>query len=294
MHLNAALSIFQKGHEKDLAPFGLVELSRMIVCENRPLLEHENLVVEQVASFRFLSGTIVWLDVTSSITAGRAPLLLPYHTRIIACDSQIRLQGIMGCQNWVMLQIGRIAALHEQKITALRQQQQHFDCTGFKHTVGDLSRQIQCGLAQLALEAFKIYERDSNVRFEPVSDPPTLVTHVHAYMASVYLHLVTKGFQELDVLDTAMSEVMEMLRTAIPTEILPALVLPLYVIGSVARQEDKEFFRDVFSSPPLLDPSLKHRGRILPIIEEIWNKRQTAPLLAWEDSVELTQDILLV
>ena len=160
--------------------------------------------------------------------------------------------------------------------------------------MADISRQIQCGLAQLALEAFNISDSDSAANSEPISDPPTLVTHIFAYMASLYLHLVIEGFQRLEVLDTTVSEAMTMLRTQIPTQILPALVSPLYIIGSVARKEDEQYFRDIFSSPPLLDPSLKHRKRILPMLEEIWSKLRTAPLFAWEDSVELTDDILLL
>ena len=263
-----------------------------MLCEDRPLLDHDNVAAEEVASFRFWTGTIIWLDITSSITAGRAPLLLPYHTSIIASHSQTKLDGVMGCRNLTMLQIGRIAALQEIKIQGLRQQ--HFDCTELKQSVADLKGQIQCSLAQLALEAVNISERYSTAMSEPISDPSILVTHMFAYMASLYLHLVVEGFQNLEILETTISEAMRMLRTQIPTQILPALVSPLYVIGSVARQEDKQFFRDIFSSPPLLDPSLRHRGRILPMLEEIWSKRQTEPLFVWEDSLESAHDILLI
>lgn len=283
--------MYQNGREKNLAPLSLAENSRTTSCEDRPLLEYEH-AVEEVVHFQFLSGTVVWLDITSSITAGRAPHLLPYHTCIIAPDSQTRLEGIMGCRNWVMLQIGRISALHEHKIQGMRQQ--YFDCAELKHTMADISRHIQCGLAQLALEAFNISERGSAAMFEPIIDPPRLVTYMFAYMASIYLHLVIEGFHELEVLDTAISEAMRMLRTRISTGLLPALVCPLYVIGSVAREGDKQFFRDMFSSPPLLDPLLKHRGRILPMLEKIWSKRQTGHLFAWEDSLEFAYDILLV
>lgn len=263
-----------------------------MLCEDRPCQAYEHVAVEEVVNFRFSSGTIIWLDITSSITAGRAPHLLPYHTCVIGPNSQTKLEGIMGCRNWAMLQIGRIAALHEQKVQTMRQQ--HFDCEELKHTAADVRRQIECGLAQLALEVFNISERDSAAMFEPTSDPPTLVTHIFAYMASVYLHLVIEGYHQLEVLDTTISEAMSMLRTQISTQILPALVLPLYIIGSVARQGDQQYFRDILVSPPLLHPLLEHRGRILPMLEEIWRKRQTGRLFAWEDSLEPAHDILLL
>ena len=255
IHLRAAVDMYRNGHEKNLAPLGLAEKSRAILCEDLPLLESEQVAVEEVVSFRFLSGTLIWLDIISSITAGRTPRLLPHHACVLASKSQTKLEGIMGCRNWVMLQVARIAALHEQKIQAMRQP--HFDCTELKQSVVDIGRQIQCGLAQLALEAFNISDRDSTVVFEPRIDPPTLVTQIYAYMASLYLHLVIEGFENLEVVSTTIAEAMRMLRTQIPTKILPALVCPLYVIGCAAGQEDKQFFRDIFSSPPLLDPSLE-------------------------------------
>ena len=291
-HLRAAVNMYQNGVNENLAPYGLTEDSRTILRENLPVLGHENMALGEVVNYRFLSGTIVWLDIISSITAGRAPCLMSSHALVISHNSQIKLEGVMGCRNWVMLQIGRIAALHEQKTQAMRQE--HFDCTKLKQTVIDINRQVQYGLGQLALESMNVSERGSAAMKEPILDSPTLVTHVFAYMASLYLHLVINGYQRLEALEPTISEAMEMLRTQTPKKILPALVFPLFIIGSVARRGDQQFFRDIFSSPPLLDPLLKHRGRILPLLEEIWNKRQTMTILAWEDCLESTHDILLL
>jgi hypothetical protein len=106
--------------------------------------------------------------------------------------------------------------------------------------------------------------------------------------------MLVQGFQHLILLDKTTSEAMTMLRTQTSTNLLPSLVCPLFFIGCVARQEDKQFFRSVFSSPPLLDPLLKHRGRILPILEDIWSKRATILGFGWEGCVELTKNLLLI
>ncbi len=286
------MNLYQQGWEKNLASFGLAEESRTILIDGLPLSENEAVVADEVVTFRFLGGTVIWLDITSSITAGTAPYLLAHHFRVMPSDSQTRLEDIMGCKNWVMLQIGRIAALYEHKNQAL--QQGRFDCTRFEQAVGDISREIHCGLTQGALEDFNISEHDSATAFNTMSDPATLVTRIFVYMASLYLHLVTHGFEKLEVLDTTISGAMTMLQTRTPIHLLPALVSPLFVVGSVARQGDERFFRNIFSSPPLLDPSLKHRGRILPILEEIWRRRRTTSGLAWKDSLDLTRDILLL
>ena len=284
--------MYQRGYKENLKVFGLAEKARTILCGDLPLSEYEPEVAEEVVSFRFLSGTLIWLDITSSITAGTAPRLLPYHSKVIASNSQTRLEDIMACKNWVMLQIGSIAALHAHKTQALYQG--NFDCTEFEQAAGDISREIQCGLTQETLEDFNISESDSATMFNAVADSATFITHIFAYMASIYLHLVTYDFQKLELLDTTISGAMRVLQTQIPTHLLAALVCPLYFIGCVARQEDEQFFRDTFSSPPLLDPSLKHRGRILPILGRIWSERQTIPSFAWKDSLEFSHDILLL
>lgn len=274
------MNMYQRSIKYDLAPVNLTSKSRAVLNENLPLLEYEALVSNETAQFRFISGTLIWLDIIACITAATTPHLLLCHSTVMAPDSQTRLEDIMGCKNWVMLQIGRIAALHANKLEALRQG--HFNCEEFKGTIIDINIEIQSGLDASGPDSFAL------------CNPPTLITPVFASMASVYLHLITHGFQQLGVLDAVISRVMIILHTEIPTHLLPALVAPLYVIGSVARQGDEQFFRDIFSSPPLLDASLKQRTKILPILEEIWNKRRTEYGFLWEDSLELIHDILLV
>ncbi len=89
-------------------------------------------------------------------------------------------------------------------------------------------------------------------------------------------------------------EAIELLQIRIPPSLLSALVLPLFIIGAAASDEDQPFFRDVFSRPPLLDPMLKHRVRIMPILEEVWRRRRTSLWFGWSDCLELTADILLL
>ena len=160
--------MYQQGYTENLVRVGLAEKSRTILFEDLSLSEYEPVVAEEAVNFRFLAGTMVWLDIISSITAGTAPHLLPHQFSVFASNSQTKLEDIMGCKNWVMLQIGRIAALHEYKTQAL--QQGRFDCTEFEQTVGDITREIQCDLTQGVLEG---------------SDPSTLVTHFCLYGISM-------------------------------------------------------------------------------------------------------------
>ncbi|KAK1141322.1 hypothetical protein N8T08_009229 [Aspergillus melleus] len=290
VHLRAATNMVSAAHDHHFSCFEMEGKSRHILVDDLPLPEGEPVVTEQVASFRFLMGTILWLDIIASITAGTAPELLSCHATVIGPDAQIQLEGIMGCKNWAMLQIGRISALHAHKVQAL--QHGNAMCSEFEQMIDDIQREIQCSLAQGGLEGFSLSEGNSKM-FNAILDPCTLVTHVFACMASIYLHLVTRDFQALDLLGPTISEAMRILQTQIPPNVLPSLVAPLYVIGSVARPEDEQFFRSVFSSPILLDPLLEHRGKVLPVLEEIWRRRKDPLGLTWASTLDLTNNLLL-
>jgi C6 transcription factor Pro1 len=284
--------MYKRSNEGSLENTGLVEKSRTILSEDHPITEYEAQITEEIATFRFVSGAIIWLDTLSSITAGTTPHLLPYYSHIIVPNSQAKLQTIMGCKDSVILLLGRIAAIYEQKVQASKNAA--FDCSHLEQRVDEISGEIQCSLTQVALEGFNIYGSTSPTMFNIVLDPKRFITQLYLHMASIYFHLLSQGFQNLVLLDTTISGAMNMLRVETSRNLLPSLVCPLFFIGCVAREEEKQFFRDVFSMLPLLDPLLKHRGRVLPFLEEIWSKRTTVLGFGWEDCVELTKNILLI
>jgi C6 transcription factor Pro1 len=277
VHLRAAVNIFHRGFGLNLANFELAEKANMILTEERPPLEIQADIKSQIVSFRFLSAVTIWLDIISCVTAGTAPHLSDHNLRIMAVDSQTKLEDIMGCENEVLLQIGRIAALQGGRTRTL--QEGNFDRTAFDLAANAIRDEMQ---------------RDPASKLSTTANSVTLITCVFAYMASIYLHIIKHGYQELRLIDTTISRATALLRTQIPTHLTPALVAPLFILGSAAEQEDEAFFRDIFSSPPLLDPSLQHRARILPILEEIWKERKAGSGFSWENCLDLTRDVLLI
>ena len=284
--------MYQTKCVKNLPPFDMAQDSTTDLSEDHTFLEHGHGTMEALASLKFISGTIIWLDIISCVTSGHTPQLMPFHTALLAPQPQISLEAIMGCRNWVMLQMSRISALHELKTKAM--QQQHSGCTEIERIHTDISQDIHCGLARLALEGFNLSEHTAAATSDSTSDSATTVTHIFAFMATIYLHLVMEGFHNLQVLETNMAEAIELIRSRLPPQLLPALVLPLFVIGSVAGPGDEQFFQDVFSSPMLLNPVLKSRATILPVLEDIWSKRRTTLVMTWGHCLELTNGMLLI
>lgn len=291
-HLNATTQIFELGFQKGFAPFNLTEKSLQLIFESRPFDKHEPNVIEEVMIVRFEFSTIFWFDILDSITAGTAPRLLAHHVSFIGVNSLNKMEDYMGCKNWVMLQIGRIAALHEQE-TEAQVQQRHFDCGGIMEMVVDIGNEIETGLAQAAFAQFNTSGRGASLP-SLLSEPIVFVTRMFAYMATIYLHMVIHGFEKLHLLSSTISEAMKMLHTHVAGHLLPAVVAPLYFIACVASREDEPYFRIIFETPPLRDPLLSHRRRVVPILEEIWKGRQTNPSLSWRDCLRLADNILLL
>ena len=286
------MNMYNRASEGDLSRFGLAEKSRAILFENLSLTEYEAEITEEVTNLRFMFGTLMWLDILSSVTSGTAPNFQHEQSSVMAAKSRTRLEDIMGCKHNVMLQIGRLAGMYAQKTIAL--QQGPFDCSSLEDIVEDISRQIESGFAEEALEELNNSESCSATTHNAALDSRQLVTRMFLYTASIYLRLLVQGFLNLEGLDITVQEAMTMLHTKIPTQLLPSIVCPLFFIGCIAREEDKEFFRTAFTSPPLSNPLLKHRGKILPILEEIWSKRTTVLGFGWQDCIGLTRNILLI
>ena len=278
--------MFQRGHSHshDFARSSLKEETRWILSADLPLPTDDVVVSQEVVGFRFVTGTIIWLDIASSITMGKAPALLSHHAQMLSAGSQTQLRDIMGCENWVLLLLARISVLHENKSQAVLQGQADF--SHFKKTASEITLGIEFSISHIPSA--------NDLRGSVTGDNScNLITRMFAYMAAVYLHLVMYGFDKLDLVAATFSSAVTMLQTQISNRLLPALVSPLFIIGSIAKPGDQRFFREILSSPPLLDPFLQHRARLLPILEQIWSGQET-PGFSWNHCVELAKDILLV
>lgn len=215
---------------------------------------------------------------------GIAPLLLSHHHQILSSGSKIQLRDITGCDNWILLQIARISELHHNRTQAFQLGQ-----PGSPHlelVTNDIDFMIKSGLAHVSSESSSSISTTTEI-------PPTLVTRMYAHMAAVYLHLVTNGFQNLEILHTTIVSAMTILQTQISAQHLSKLITPLYFIGIVSRPEHQRFFRDTCVSLMLVTPFLSHRGHILPLLEKTWARRSD-PGFAWTNCAKLAKDILLI
>lgn len=211
----------------------------------------------------------------------------------------------MGCKGWVMLQIGRISALYESKKDMLRREYSDSMSVEFGQSADRVKRDIQQGIAEEKIAAMNISDPGLAVDCNPTnlfSISPHLsciTTHLFALAALIYLEGVSTcancfGPNEEPAI---LSEAMIILRTQMPADMMHAIVCPLFILGAAAKGEDQQFFRHVFSTAPVLEPSLVHRRQILPILEEIWRERSAGTgttFWTWQDNLRVANGNLIL
>lgn len=71
---------------------------------------------DEIPAFIFFCGCLIWVDLQSSISIGKAPRLSELHDQVLnGFPALFRLQNIVGCESWVLRIISRIANIQEWK-----------------------------------------------------------------------------------------------------------------------------------------------------------------------------------
>lgn len=296
VHLRASTDVFCKGYWDQAVELGLVDSPEMGFDGKTTLVIHEGRSPpEEVGIFLFLSGVTVWLDVVFSITTGKSPRLLSFHPHAVSFSSAIKLENIMGCKNCTILQIGRISALHEYKIQSL--QQGCFNTADFEGRAQTIREELRSGLTEYSLAALELSSQSTFATPNLGNPDIYIITRLFTLAASLYLYLVVRGYQlETQEVHSLVTEAMMILRMKMPAHLMHVIICPLYIIGGATNGDDRHFFRQAFSCSPILDPSLEHRGKILPVLEELWLMRDsTLTGWTWQDTTRLAgQNLLLL
>ncbi|CAD6441708.1 d1d0f868-bc7f-4041-9282-0bd0376a3ad6 [Sclerotinia trifoliorum] len=294
IHLRAATEFLGQRYRKHATELGFMvngeSTSNMLrtACE---LTNGETSII-----FLFLSGVIMWLDIVSCLSTGKSPQLLDLHLIVLGVKPQIKLEKIMGCKNWVMTEIGRIAELHESKRNGL--QNGTFDAHSFKTQADDIRQTIRRGQNEQFLSELRITSPNSTSHVNSPIGPHEIITRMFTRGAHIYLELVVGGFkwvEENSDFCVIVDEVTMILPNLPRGDLLRAMVCPLYIFGCVAKAEDRDIFRNIFSSLPLNDPFMHHRATILPLLEKVWFLRDNhSNDVSWECVLQLSEDKIIL
>ena len=291
-HLNAALAIFTQ----------LLESTGAVEWEGPS--ESFNTVMERLgpsswilpaqcvqvlsaeqAAFRFSSALLVLDDIIASTILQTKPGLYEYHRSLIGnidgTPPPINLEAAMGCQNWVLLQVGEIAVLDEWKQRCKRAGNLDvMELVGRATAIKDF---LVARLMRLKIEPAPIPKEGSSLldalgadssQSQRSFNQTSLVTSVWAHAALIYLFVVVSGWQPASVdLRYHVDLIIELLTHQIsPPALLRTMVWPFCVAGCLAERTQEAHFRGMVQAlqPPSVFGTVR---KALEIMENVWRNR---------------------
>ncbi|KAI0457196.1 fungal-specific transcription factor domain-containing protein [Xylaria acuta] len=290
-HHNAALALF----EKLLDSVRSAELTEpcasfdAVLDRLRPASPSEELLhipsAEQ-AAFLFSSTLLVFDDIVASTVLPEQPRLYEYHKGLLSntgcTQPRIDLEATLGCQNWVLLQIGEISALDAWKqqckrVGNLNVMELVRQATIIKCSLETQLTQIETEPVTIAREyesVLDILTAYGSSRLGAAKSQTSLVTRVWAHAALLYLFVVVSGWQPANSeVRHHVSRIIELLSSHISQPpLLRTMTWPFSVAGCLAESTQEANFRAMIERlkpPSVFGTVYKAFG----IMENVWHRR---------------------
>ena len=299
IHLTPALILFDeifKSHGIDhLKPSLAVLLSALPSSFPIAMPHHKPLpnTADQSALVFFLS-LLLFVDIVASTSLDTSPALQNYHHSVLSSHGEekcrVRLEIVVGCQNWALVAIGNISALCAWKRDA--KQSGNFSVVNLVKLAGPISQALEEGLTSLDIDANRSQPMKMSTsrleayysRHDRAIDCTSIanVTRIWAYAAKIYLSVCLSGWQTNST-DTQASvvKVISLLQTIESPAQLRSLSWPLCVAGCLALTSQEDEIRRIVG----IKGQLGEFGTIfdaLRIMEAVWSSRATVDENVWD------------
>jgi hypothetical protein len=291
-HLDAAIALFRQifhAGEEIAADNSKIHTFYMVLSRlGQPLWNtgsHETRAwSSDQAAFRFYTALLLVDDVVASTCLNDPPALSAYHSQLLTNGgnsngrSLLSLEDFVGCENWVIVQIGETSALDAWKKSMKRSGQ--LDMMELVARASAIKQTLLCKLARL--EAAANTPKTSNFGlFTAYNDHlpimpggcTTFVTRVWAHAALLYLSVVVSGWQPGSAgIREHVVRILLLLEQMPKPELLRTMVWPFCIAGCLADREEECRFR------ALTDVLFPHRlfgaaRKALEIMENTWKCR---------------------
>ena len=248
------------------------------------------------AALFFFAGVIGWYDILSCATTGAMPF--SYCENCLEVGGCIKLDKIMGSENWAMVCIMDIASLDEWK-TKL-QASGMLSIRDLADRAGDIERRLEAGLNGIPAVGGSSSSTplDHGSTEREMHDLVCMITRAFACSALVYLHVVVSGPRPtLPEIRESVARTISTLRAFPDQKVAATLSWPLCIAGCVALgEEERNFFRDLNAIDRMEIQPFGNSSKVLKIIEECWIKQeQGQSAVDWRVAMKsLGIDILLI
>ncbi|KAI0423394.1 fungal-specific transcription factor domain-containing protein [Xylaria sp. FL1042] len=283
-HMNAALALFRQL----LDSAGAVEPSRVrssfeavmrsLEAPSRSSSLYGQLPGAEQAALCFSSSLLIFDDVVASTVLQEQPRLYEYHHGLLedthGTGPVIDLEAVVGCQNWVLVQIGEIAVLDAWKQRC--KSRGTLDVMELVRRATAIKNYLETHLALLRRDTTSNVKEDNSVLDVLIAKSTTasqkpLVTLAWAHAALIYLSVVVSGWQPASAeIRHHVRRLIEVpLREISPPALLRTMVWPLCVAGCLAEPELATQFRGLIDAlqPRSVFGTLQ---KALEVMENVW------------------------
>jgi hypothetical protein len=189
-------------------------------------------------------------------------------------NGRIRTSEIMGCNNWVLLQLLKISRLHKW-----RKEMERHD----RLSIADLAKkgaEIEESVNIHISQSPNLQSKNSSGRRLLCCLPSVTsmeVTRIYALAALTYLHVVVSGANpKLPEIIQSVSKTMAALAALTDRRMLKILVWPLCVTGCLVSEEQQNDFRNIMHSTDLDDKAIGTFSQAFKIVKECWRLRKNS------------------
>jgi hypothetical protein len=233
----------------------------------------------------FFTTAFVWFDAISCITTGSRPSCPEWLScLLLEEDGRLQLCKLMGCKNWAIVIVLKIAALEAWKTEC--------QCNGILNVrelasrAANIEKQLEHELAANT----KALSKDWKTR---------VVTNIFGCSTLTYLHVVRFGAcPELPKIRDSVRRTLEAFRALPTSHWTRTLVLPFFITGYMTMPQDERKFKDIAS--PVSSQGLANFAIATRVVQESWAVRRESKESAfrgvdWKTAMKrLGTDVLMV
>lgn len=298
VHLAPALLIFQDiANDVGLGSNEEVGISAVLDAMNWPRPYFPGFQLQlwnpDQANFRFFSALLIVIDILASTSLRKEPRLSHLHGNLLGTvppeeiEQPLDLFSFVGCQNWVLLAIGEIAALDARKRAEVMNHV--FDQEEFDSQANEIHKTLESGLIAIAnYGPQSIPICGSSLWYQPGHSPcegirSLVPTKIYAHAAHIYLQTVIEGPDlKASSISWHTSSIAHLLRELHDPSQIRTLSWPICIAGCFSRAEEEQ---TCFQNSLASVGDIQSRSAALEasnIMKKVWSCRDSEGSYRWD------------
>lgn len=187
-------------------------------------------------------------------------------------NNKIRLENLVGCENWAMLLSRETAAL---KVYKRKMSDDSDHRKELQHRVDDIKQRLNAGMVR---DGSSYMELADGKRTPSSAHEATIavVSMIFALSALIYLQVTIYGCAPdgTDTVNKLLFRVMLNVRFLPDAQLLPNLAWPICIAGCMATTPSQEqFFKDLLAWPNVQGRGYETLRQALEVMEICWEQR---------------------